>query len=195
VNLILERPGQATRILVLRDGNRITVDVTPDAAAENGRTVGKIGLHVAAGPGGEFPAHMQVTERHGPLAAVLPALRQTWKMTDTTVRFLWKMVTGEVSAKNISGPITIAQFAGITATEGFDYYLGFLALISISLAVLNLLPVPVLDGGQIAFQLVEMAKGSPLSMHAQVLGQRVGIAMLVALMGLAFYNDISRLFG
>ncbi len=100
-----------------------------------------------------------------------------------------------MSTKNISGPINIAQYAGLTATEGFNYYLGFLALVSISLAVLNLLPVPVLDGGQIVFQLVEMAKGGPLSMQAQVLGQKLGIAMLVVLMGFAFYNDITRLFG
>jgi regulator of sigma E protease len=111
------------------------------------------------------------------------------------VRFLWRMVAGDVSTKNISGPINIAQYAGLTATEGFTYYLAFLALVSISLAVLNLMPVPVLDGGQVVFQLAEVAKGAPLSMKAQVLGQKVGIAMLVCLMGFAFYNDISRLFG
>ena len=105
------------------------------------------------------------------------------------------MLTGDVSTKNISGPINIAQYAGLTAAEGFTYYLGFLALVSISLAVLNLLPVPVLDGGQVAFQLVEMVKGAPLSMEAQVVGQKVGIAMLVLLMGFAFYNDLSRLVG
>jgi regulator of sigma E protease len=104
-------------------------------------------------------------------------------------------VTGDVSTKNISGPINIAQYAGLTAAEGFTYYLGFLALVSISLGVLNLLPVPVLDGGQVAFQLVEIAKGAPLSMEAQVFGQKIGIAMLVLLMGFAFYNDLSRLFG
>ena len=91
------------------------------------------------------------------------------------------MMTGDVSTKNISVSINIAQYAGLTATEGFTYYLGFLALVSISLAVLNLLPVPVLDGGQIAFQVVEMVKGAPLSMKAQVFGQKVGIAMLIVL--------------
>ncbi len=195
VTLIRERPQQKTRILVLRGGSRVDFELVPNAVAEDGRTVGKIGLGVARDTTVEFPAHMQMTERYGPLAAIPPALRETWKMTATTVRFLWRMVTGEVSAKNISGPINIAQYAGITASEGFIYYLGFLALVSISLAVLNLLPVPVLDGGQIAFQLVEMVKGSPLSLQTQVLGQKVGIAMLVALMGLAFYNDISRFFG
>ena len=138
---------------------------------------------------------MRTVERYGPFEAVLAATRETWDKSALTVRFLWRMVTGDVSTKNISGPINIAQYAGLTATEGFTYYLGFLALVSISLAVLNLLPVPVLDGGQVVFQLAEMAKGAPLSMEAQVLGQKVGIAMLVALMGFAFYNDLSRLFG
>ncbi len=131
----------------------------------------------------------------GRLRRLAPAVRETWDKSALTVRFLWRMVTGHVSTKNISGPINIAQYAGLTATEGFTYYLGFLALVSISLAVLNLLPVPVLDGGQVVFQLVEMVKGAPLSMKAQVFGQKVGIAMLVALMGVAFYNDITRLFG
>jgi regulator of sigma E protease len=138
---------------------------------------------------------MLTVERHGPVSAIVPAIAETWEKSALTVRFLWRMVTGDVSTKNISGPINIAQYAGLTATEGFIYYLGFLALVSISLAVLNLLPVPVLDGGQIAYQLIEMAKGAPLSMEAQVLGQKVGIAMLAVLMGFAFYNDITRLFG
>lgn len=194
VQLIRARPGQETRIAALRDGARVEFVLVPRAAVEEGETIGRIGLGAARGSGG-FPAAMQTIERYGPLGAIAPAVRETWHKTALTVRFLWRMVTGDVSAKNISGPINIAQYAGITATEGFVYYLGFLALVSISLAVLNLLPVPVLDGGQIAFQLAEMAKGSPLSMQAQVIGQKVGIAMLVALMGFAFYNDITRLFG
>jgi regulator of sigma E protease len=194
VRLIRARPAQETRIAALRDGARVEFLLVPRAVVEEGETIGRIGLGAARGSG-SFPAAMQTIERYGPLGAIAPAVRETWHKTALTVRFLWRMVTGDVSAKNISGPINIAQYAGITATEGFVYYLGFLALVSISLAVLNLLPVPVLDGGQIAFQLAEMAKGSPLSMQAQVIGQKVGIAMLVALMGFAFYNDITRLFG
>lgn len=195
VQLIRARPGQQTRIAALREGTRVEFVLTPRATVEDGGTIGRIGLGAARGSGSDFPARMQTIERYGPVAAIAPAMRETWHKTALTVRFLWRMVTGDVSAKNISGPINIAQYAGITATEGFVYYLGFLALVSISLAVLNLLPVPVLDGGQIALQLAEMAKGSPLSMQAQVIGQKVGIAMLVALMGFAFYNDITRLFG
>jgi regulator of sigma E protease len=195
VSLIRARPGKETRLLALRDGARVAFDLVPRAEIEDGQTIGRIGLGVARDAGAEFPERMLTVERYGPLAAIAPAMREAWNKTALTVRFLWRMVTGEVSAKNISGPINIAQYAGITASEGFVYYLGFLALVSISLAVLNLLPVPVLDGGQIAFQLAEVAKGAPLSMQAQVIGQKVGIAMLVALMGFAFYNDIARLFG
>jgi regulator of sigma E protease len=192
---IRSRPDRPTRITAIRAGKTIDVDLVPKAVVEEGRTVGKIGLGAALGDGSGFPESMQTVERHGPFSAIAPAVRETWDKSALTVRFLWRMVTGHVSTKNISGPINIAQYAGLTATEGFTYYLGFLALVSISLAVLNLLPVPVLDGGQIVFQLVEMVKGAPLSMEAQVFGQKVGIAMLIVLMGFAFYNDITRLFG
>ena len=192
---IRSRPDRPTRITAIRNGERLVLDLVPKPVVEDGRTVGKIGLSAALGDGSGFPESMRTVERHGPFAAVSPAIRETWEKSALTVRFLWRMVTGDVSTKNISGPINIAQYAGLTATEGFSYYLGFLALVSISLAVLNLLPVPVLDGGQIVFQLVEMVKGAPLSMKAQVFGQKVGIAMLVALMGFAFYNDLTRLFG
>ncbi len=195
VRVIQGRAGQPTRLAVLRDGRRLDFEVVPRAVEQDGRTIGRIGVGPANDTAAEFPASMQVVERYGPLAAVLPAARETWEKSALTVRFLWRMVTGHVSTKNISGPINIAQYAGLTAVEGFTYYLGFLALVSISLAVLNLLPVPVLDGGQVAFQLVEMVKGAPLSMEAQLVGQKIGIAMLVLLMGFAFYNDLSRLFG
>lgn len=195
VERIRARAGEVTRLDVRRGQERLVVELVPESVEEDGRTFGRIGLGVAPGDAGGFPESMQTVERYGPFSALLPAARETWDKSALTVRFLWRMVTGDVSAKNISGPINIAQYAGLTATEGFTYYLGFLALVSISLAVLNLLPVPVLDGGQVVFQLAEMAKGAPLSMEAQLLGQKVGIAMLVALMGFAFYNDLSRLFG
>ncbi|HEU4517318.1 MAG TPA: RIP metalloprotease RseP, partial [Steroidobacteraceae bacterium] len=194
VERIRERPGRPIRLTVLRGTERFELELVPQAVEEDGRTIGKIGLGAAI-PEGGFPDAMRTVERYGPVAALAAATRETWDKSALTVRFLWRMVTGEVSTKNISGPINIAQYAGLTATEGFTYYLGFLALVSISLAILNLLPVPVLDGGQVVFQLAEMAKGAPLSAEAQLLGQKVGIAMLVALMGFAFYNDISRLFG
>jgi regulator of sigma E protease len=195
VERIRGRAGVPTTLGVLRGSERLEFEVVPKAVEEEGRTIGKIGLGAALGDGGRFPESMRTVERHGPLAAIAPAVRETWDKSALTVRFLWRMLTGDVSTKNISGPINIAQYAGLTAVEGFTYYLGFLALVSISLAVLNLLPVPVLDGGQVAFQLVEIVKGAPLSTEAQVFGQKIGIAMLVLLMGFAFYNDLTRLFG
>ena len=195
VAAIRARPGVSTRLTAVRGGQRISFTLVPKAVDDGGRNVGQIGLgaDAAAGPG--FPESMQTVERYGVLAAFVPAVRETWDKSALTVRFLWRMVTGHVSTKNISGPINIAQYAGLTANEGFNYYLGFLALVSISLAVLNLLPIPVLDGGQVVYQLAEMARGGPLPMEAQVLGQKLGIAMLVLLMGFAFYNDITRLLG
>lgn len=195
VAAISGRAGQPTRIAVLRGAERLEFDVVPKAVEEDGRTIGRVGIVLPPVGTVSYPDSMQTVEHYGALQAVGPAVRETWEKSALTVRFLWRMVVGDVSPKNISGPINIAQYAGLTATEGFTYYLAFLALVSISLAVLNLLPVPVLDGGQVVFQVAEMAKGAPLSMKAQVLGQKVGIAMLVVLMGFAFYNDISRLFG
>lgn len=189
------RAGLATRIAVMRGAERLEFDVVPNSVEEEGRTIGRVGIVLPPVAAMSYPQSMRTVEHYGALGAIAPAVRETWEKSALTVRFLWRMVVGDVSTKNISGPINIAQYAGLTATEGFTYYLAFLALVSISLAVLNLLPVPVLDGGQVVFQVAEMAKGAPLSMKAQVLGQKVGIAMLVVLMGFAFYNDISRLFG
>ena len=105
-----------------------------------------------------------------------------------------RMITGEVSAKNISGPINIAQYAGYSASGGLVSFLSFLAIVSISLGILNLLPIPMLDGGQVVYQVLEAFKGSPLSERAQLIGQQIGIAILVVLMSFAFYNDLARIF-
>jgi len=134
---------------------------------------------------------MQI-RRSGPLEAGVSGVAKTWEMSSLTVQMLWRILTGQVSAKNISGPISIAEFAGISAYLGVTAFLAFLAIISVSLGVLNLMPVPLLDGGQVVYQVVEAVKGSPLSERAQLFGQQVGIALLVVLMSLAFYNDISR---
>ena len=131
----------------------------------------------------------------GPLSAIGEATQKTWDTMAFTVTMLGRMVTGDVSVKNISGPINIAQFAGDSAERGLNQFLTFLALVSISLGVLNLLPVPVLDGGQIVYQTVELLKGSPMSERSQILGQQVGILALILLMSFAFYNDISRILG
>ena len=121
------------------------------------------------------------------------ALAQTWDTSILSLRMMGRMLTGELSWKNLSGPVTIADYAGQSARLGLGYYLRFLALISISLGVLNLLPVPVLDGGHLMYYLVEFFKGGPVSERALEIGQQIGFALLALLMAFAFYNDINRL--
>ena len=136
---------------------------------------------------------MRVVVRHGLLKAIPAALHKTWEMTTLTLRTLWKMVTGRASIENLSGPITIAQYAGQSAVIGLAAFLGFLGIVSVSLGVLNLLPVPVLDGGHLLFYLVELVSGHPVTEAVQLAGQKIGIVLLLGLMSLAFYNDLIRL--
>lgn len=187
------RAGQRLAFEFEREGARQTVFVTVASALEDGVTVGRIG--VAPGVFGGWPPGMETLEKHGFFAALRPALAETWSKSVLTVKFMARMLTGDVSVKNISGPLSIATAAGVTLLEGPGYYLQFLAVISLSLAVLNLLPVPVLDGGQVVFQLAEWIKGSPLPERVQQLTQQAGMLLLAVLMGLAFYNDIARHFG
>jgi regulator of sigma E protease len=132
---------------------------------------------------------------YGPVEGLQRGLVKTWDMTLLTFKVLARLVTGEASVKNISGPIGIAEYAGVSAVIGLAYFLGFLAIVSISLGVLNLLPIPILDGGHLLYYVVELVKGSPVSEYTQALGQRIGIALLGALMLLALYNDLTRLLG
>lgn len=133
--------------------------------------------------------------RYGPLAALGAAFEKTWDMSLLTLRVLGRMLVGKASLDNISGPLTIAQVAGQAASAGGIAFISMLALVSLSLGVLNLLPVPVLDGGYVLYYLIEFIKGSPLSDGIQNVGQQVGIAVLLLLMGLALFNDFSRLLG
>ena len=154
----------------------------------------------------ELPRHMaarfvesyglpeyDATLHYGPLAALPAALRETGKLTSDSLGMIRRMLTGDASLKNVSGPITIAQVANVSAKRGLDWFLWFLAAMSLSLAIINLLPIPVLDGGHLLYYLIELVKGSPLSERHMVAGQYVGLAALAGLMGLAFYNDILRL--
>jgi regulator of sigma E protease len=156
------------------------------------RMVGRIGVQPT--PGAAVPEQMRAMERYGPLESLARATAKTWGMSALTLRMLWNVVTGDVSVKNLSGPINIAEYAGFSLRQGALAFLSFLAIVSVSLFVLNLLPIPILDGGQIVFQLAELAKGSPLSERAQAVGQQIGLALLLVLMSFAFYNDLSRLF-
>jgi regulator of sigma E protease len=131
-------------------------------------------------------------QKYGALAAVGQAATKTWDTSVFTLRIVGRIITGDVSLQAISGPISIAETTGFAARQGWRTFLGTLALISISLGVLNLLPIPILDGGQVVYQLAELVKGRPVSERAQLLGQQIGIAMLILMMTLAFYNDIAR---
>lgn len=180
--IIVELPDQTVPFGIVRDGRRQTIYIDVARVETATGVVGRIGV----GP--------RYLKKFGAVAAVSESVSRTARETVFTVRMLWNMVTGEVSIKNISGPISIAQFVGDSARAGFTYVLTILALISISLGVLNLLPIPMLDGGQIVYQSVEWIKGSPMSERAQMLGQQVGILAILLLMSFAFYNDIARLF-
>jgi len=193
VEFVRERPGESVALEIEREGRRESLTLEIDALDTPEGRIGRIGAGVDFPP--DLIAAMRAEERYGPLAAVSQAMQKTWDMSQLTVRMLWRMVTGDVSPKNISGPINIAQYAGQSATIGLAAFLSFLAIVSISLGILNLLPVPMLDGGQIVYSLVEAVKGSPLSERAQIIGQQVGILLLLLLMSFAFYNDLSRLFG
>jgi regulator of sigma E protease len=178
-------------IEVERHGERLRMVAAVPRVLEEGKPVGRLGITLKEGAP-VWPPGLVETHRSGPIDALLIGVKKTWEMSALTVQMLWRMLTGEVSAKNISGVVSIAEFAGISASLGATAYMAFLAIISVSLGVLNLLPVPLLDGGQVVYQAVEAVKGSPLSERTQLFGQQIGIALLVVLMSLAFYNDISR---
>ena len=192
VGRVQPKPGVTLDFTVERDGQTLTVPVEVEAQREGERLVGRIGVQPASP--GELPEGMRTLERYGPLGALARATDKTWDMSVLTVRMLWNVATGDVSVKNLSGPINIAEYAGFSARQGILAFLSFLAIVSVSLFVLNLLPIPILDGGQIVYQLAELAKGSPLSDRAQAVGQQIGILVLLVLMSFAFYNDLSRLF-
>jgi regulator of sigma E protease len=191
VAMVNGAPDRDISIEVERNGQRLRIVAAVPRVVEQGRVIGRLGITLEEGPRA-WPPGLVVTHRSGPIEAWLSGVAKTWEMSSLTVQMLWRIVTGQVSAKNISGPISIAEFAGISAYLGPTAFLSFLAIISVSLGVLNLMPVPLLDGGQVVYQLVEAIKGTPLSERAQLFGQQVGIALLVVLMSLAFYNDITR---
>jgi regulator of sigma E protease len=191
VELIRENPNTLLSISVERSGNRINLSLTPIMTDEN---IGQIGAGVDSSHS-VVPAELQAELRYGPISAIGQAVYETWNFSISTLKSIVGMLTGAVSSKNIGGPISIAQYAGSSADRGLISFVSFLAMISISLGILNLLPIPILDGGHLAMYLVEWLRGSPLSEQTQLQGQKIGIALLLMLMFLAFFNDLSRLFG
>jgi regulator of sigma E protease len=192
VQRVQPNPGRTLEFTVERAGERMALPIEVQSQRDGDRMVGRIGVQPTAGAA--VPEQMRAMERYGPLESLVRATAKTWGMSALTLRMLWNVVTGDVSVKNLSGPINIAEYAGFSLRQGALAFLSFLAIVSVSLFVLNLLPIPILDGGQIVFQLAELAKGSPLSERAQAVGQQIGLALLLVLMSFAFYNDLSRLF-
>jgi regulator of sigma E protease len=192
VSAVRQSPGKPLLLEVLRQGARTRIAVTPAVVDEQGREIGRIGAAVSNT--GQARAQLMITVSYGPLSALSKAVAETWDKSAFTLRMIGKMITGEVSWRNISGPVTIADYAGQSARLGADYYLKFLALVSISLGVLNLLPIPILDGGHLLYYLVEIIKRGPVSERAMEIGQQIGLTLLLMLMAFAFYNDINRLF-
>ncbi|TXH79397.1 RIP metalloprotease RseP [Thauera aminoaromatica] len=192
VAIVRDAPGRALEFQVLRGGRDERFQVVPSAVDENGRSIGRIGAALAEAD--DQREQMFVTVRYGVGEALSKSLGQTWDTSAMSVSMMGRMIVGEVSVKNLSGPVTIADFAGQSARMGWAYYIKFLALISISLGVLNLMPVPVLDGGHLLYYVIEIIKGGPVSERAMEIGQQIGMALLAALMAFAFYNDINRLF-
>jgi regulator of sigma E protease len=184
--------GRSLKLDLERGNAKATVDVVPEAISERGRRVGKIGVAVAETP--ESKRELRTFVRHGFFEAGYRALLETWDKSAFSLVMMGKMLTGEVSWKNLSGPVTIADYAGQSARLGLDYYLKFMALVSISLGVLNLLPIPVLDGGHLLYHMIEVVRRRPLSERSMEIGQQIGMSILFALMAFAFFNDLTRLF-
>lgn len=191
VDIVRHNPERPLEFRVQRDGQDRVLVVIPRVKEIDGAMTGYIGAYQHVPD--ELRQTLEVTIQYGVLEALPKALLKTRDMSLLTLRVLWKMVTGEAALTNISGPITIAQYAGVTATIGFTTFIGFLAIISVSLGVLNMLPVPMLDGGHLFYYLIEIIKGSPVSTAIEMRGQQIGIVILACLMMIALFNDFQRL--
>jgi regulator of sigma E protease len=184
-------PGRALALEVERADAKQRFELVPEGATQGAETIGRIGAAPEVDQAALKAYYFEI--RYGPVEAAVKAVARTWEMSIFSLRMLGKMIVGEVSWRNLSGPVTIADYAGQSASLGLAPYLAFLALISISLGVLNLLPIPLLDGGHLMYYTIEVLKGSPVSERVMEIGQRAGLAVLLFLMAFAFYNDINRL--
>lgn len=187
VEAVSSRPGEEVTLTIQREDAELTQKLVTQRAEVDGQIYGRIGLFM--------PDPQNAKLRYGPLRAIWEAVDYNWRMTAITFRSIGRMLTAKMSSENLSGPITIARLAGDTVQSGLVDFLRFLAIISVSLGLLNLLPIPILDGGHLLYYLVEAVTGKEPSEAVMVRGQQIGIALLVLLMSLAFYNDIMRLFG
>ncbi len=190
VELIQANPERSMQATVQRDGREIYLTVVPARIERNGKQIGFIG---ASPQEFSFPPEMLRETSYPIYSAWIPAVQKTWEVTAFTLTSIKKMIAGAISPKNLSGPITIAQIANATAENGLESFIGFLALLSISLGVINLLPIPVLDGGHLLYYLIELIARRPVPERVQMWGLQVGIFLIMGIMMLAIYNDITRL--
>jgi regulator of sigma E protease len=191
VEYVRARPGQAIELEYLRAGSVQRVSLTPESVTdENGETIGRVGLSVKPP---ELPEEMKRQFDRGPVTALVASVKKTGELSLFTLKSIKKMVMGLISPKNLSGPITIAKVASASAKSGLESYISFLALLSVSLGVLNLLPIPVLDGGHLMYYLVELLVGRPVPEKIQMVGYQMGLFLVLGIMGLALYNDFARL--
>lgn len=191
VEIVRNHPSKKLQMDIERDGRQLSIELIPESVREDGKEIGRIGAAPLVNEQ-EFD-QLMTTVSYSPLKAMGQAVQKTWETSIVSLKMMWRMVLGQVSLKNLSGPVTIADYAGQSAKIGLGSYIAFLALISISLGVLNLLPVPLLDGGHLLYYTIELIKGSPVSEMAWEFGQKIGMALLFTLMALALFNDFSRL--
>lgn len=190
VTLVRDNPAQKLAVEIERQGSPLSLTLIPDTKAGSGKAEGFAGVVPKVIP---LPEEYKTVRQYGPFAAIIEATDKTWQLMKLTVNMLGKLITGDVKLNNLSGPISIAQGAGMSAEYGLIYYLMFLALISVNLGIINLFPLPVLDGGHLLFLAIEKLKGGPVSERVQDFSYRIGSILLVLLMGLALFNDFSRL--
>jgi len=190
VTLVRDNPGKGLRLDIERQGSPLSLTLIPDTKHGNGEAEGFAGVVPKVIP---LPDEYKTVRQYGPFSAIVQATDKTWQLMKLTVNMLGKLITGDVKLNNLSGPISIAQGAGMSAEYGLIYYLMFLALISVNLGIINLFPLPVLDGGHLLFLAIEKLKGGPVSERVQDFSYRIGSILLVLLMGLALFNDFSRL--
>ena len=191
VRSVIKKPGQEIQVDIARNGQIAALSVTIGAVEQSGQTIGRIGVRPESVT--PLPESMFAMHQYGFFAAFPKGIEKTWDLSVLTLKMLGKIVVGDASIKNISGPITIAEVAGHSAKMGIESFLRFLAIVSLSLGVINLLPIPMLDGGHLLFYLIEMVKGSPVSEAVQEIGLKIGVTLLVMLMSVALYNDFTRL--